>query len=187
MPVIRAALPFEPDWPVCHEVVAGRNPELSDSLLPWQFAPAGFLSPALDGRFVGGAAEGLVAVDTMLHFYARGEFQAETRKRRFCSDPTPAARPAVQILPPLPADHCRLPQEEISVLRFADTDRQCFPVERTTFVNNWITPAECVVLAGMRDAGSFRRCANSPGRIPQVHSERIPGITTQEIESCDWD
>ena len=182
MPLIRAALPSEPDWLVSHAVVAGWNPELSDSLLFWQFAPDGFLSPELEGRFVGGTAVGFAAVDTMVHFYAQGAFQAETRKRRFCSDPTPAARPAVQNLPPLPADHCRLPQEEISVLRFADTDRQCFPVERTTFVNNWITPAECVVLAGMRDAGSFRRCANSPGRKPQVHSERIPGITTLEIE-----
>jgi len=181
MPVIRAALPFEPDWPVCHEVVAGRNPELSDSLLLWQFAPAGFLSPELDGRFVGGTAEGLVAVDTMLHFYARGEFQAETRNRRFRRDPTPAASPALQPLPPLSADHCRLPREETSAAGFADTDRQCFPGERTTFLHNWIAQTECVVLTVIRDAGSSRRCANSPGRIPQVHSERIPGITTQEI------
>ena len=181
MPLIRAALPSEPDWPVCHAVVAGWNSELSDSLLFWQLAADGCLSPQFDGRFVGGTAEGLVTVDTMVHFYAQGEFQAETPHRRFCSDPTPPASPAVQLLPPLPGDHCRLPREETSAAGFADTDRQCIPGDRTTFVHNWITQAECVVLAGMRDAGIFRRCANSTGRIPQVQSARRPGITTQEI------
>ena len=150
MPLIRAALLSEPDWLFSQAVVAGWNPELSDSQLFRQFAPDGFLSPQFDGRFAG--------------------------------DTTPAASPAVQPRPPRPADHCRLPREEISAAGFAKTGRQCFPGEPTTFVHNWITQTECVVLTVIRDAGSSRRCANLPGPLPQVHSERIPGITTQEIE-----